>query len=128
MKKTALSMIALFILMLPLCFAQDVKSIGSAQEFDTLLNSGKPVVADFFADWCGPCKRLSPIMHELAKQYGDKVIFVKVDVDQVQDLAARFQISSIPDVRFFKNGKQQEQMVGLADKASYEQAILKVTK
>ncbi len=128
MKKALAQVIVMFSLMLSSGFAEGVKSIGSAKEFDALLTSGKPVVADFFATWCPPCQRLTPILDALAQQYGDKATFVRIDVDQVKELANRFEIKGIPDVRFFSGGKQQEQIVGLSDKGSYEKAILKVTK
>lgn len=81
-----------------------------------VLNSEKLVVVDFYADWCGPCKMLAPIMSQLNEEYGDKIKIVKVNVDQEQSLAMSFQVMSIPTVLFFKNGDIQEKIVGFTGK------------
>ena len=128
MKKMLAQMLMILGMAISVNFAGEVKSIGSAKEFDDLVNAGKPVIADFFATWCGPCKMLAPTIDDLAKTYGDKVTFVRVDVDQVGELATRLQIQSIPDVRVFNGGKQQDQFIGFQDKSVYEKALEKVTK
>lgn len=84
------------------------------------------VVADFYADWCGPCKMLGPLLHEMSDSNKDsEVKFAKINVDSEQDLAQQFDIMSIPTVVFFKNGKKVTQMIGLADKKDYQATIEK---
>ena len=82
--------------------------------------SSLPVVVDFYASWCGPCKRMHPIMEKLAAEYGNKYKFVKVDIDDARGLADRFSVKSIPTFLFFKDGK----LVGTEKGASSESAFL----
>jgi thioredoxin 1 len=84
--------------------------------FKEILNSGKPVVLDFWAEWCGPCRMVSPIIEELAKDYEGKVIIGKVDVDNNDDVVSEFGIRNIPTVLFFKDGKQMDKIVGATTK------------
>ena len=70
-----------------------------------VMNSDKPVLLDFYADWCGPCKMLSPVLHEIAEEKADVLKIGKVNVDEQMELAQRFQVSSIPMLVLFKNGK-----------------------
>lgn len=72
-----------------------------------------PVVVDFYATWCGPCKVLSPRLEKLAGEFSGKIKFVKVNVDEAQKLAGRFQVSAIPTLIFFKNGKVEDRVTGL---------------
>ncbi len=81
-----------------------------------VLSSSVPVVVDFFATWCGPCKMLSPIVEELADEYGEKLRFGKVNVDDERELALKFGISSIPTLLFFREGKLVKSIVGYRDK------------
>ena len=82
------------------------------------------VVADFYADWCGPCKMLGPLMEHLSAENKDAgVKFVKVNVDENQDLASQFDVMSIPTVIFFKDGEMIEQKIGLQEKGDYEEGI-----
>ena len=82
-----------------------------------VLRSDKPVLIDFWASWCGPCRMLSPVISEIAKEYGDKVKVCKVNVDQEGDLAAAFHVSSIPTLVVLKDGKITNSMVGVRPKA-----------
>jgi thioredoxin 1 len=83
-------------------------------EFDTeVVQSPLPVVVDFYATWCGPCKRLSPRLDELAGPLTGKIKFVKINVDEAPALSQRFAIQAIPTLLFFKNGKVVDQIVGL---------------
>ncbi len=82
-----------------------------------VLRSDKPVLIDFWASWCGPCRMLSPVISEIADEYGDKVKVCKVNVDQEGDLAAAFHVSSIPTLVVLKDGKITNSMVGVRPKA-----------
>jgi len=88
--------------------------------FDELVAEGKPMVVDFWATWCGPCKKIGPYIEELAEQYGDQAIIGKVDVDDNDQLAIRFGIRNIPTILFMKNGEIIEKQVGAAPKAALE--------
>lgn len=82
------------------------------EEFDALIKGEKPVVCDFFANWCGPCKMLAPVMEKVATEYEGKAEFVKVDIDQNFELAARYGIMSIPLVAVFKAGEMVDKSLG----------------
>jgi len=77
-----------------------------------VINSGKAVLVDFWAEWCGPCKMISPIIDELAVELGDAVVVGKVEVDNAQALAAKYGVRSIPFLLFFKDGEVKDQIVG----------------
>lgn len=81
-----------------------------------VLHSDKPVLVDFYADWCGPCKMLSPVLHEIAGEKADVLKVGKVNVDEQMELARQFQVSSIPLVVLFKNGKVVARSVGYHSK------------
>ena len=90
-----------------------VKHITAA-EFDAeVTHAARPVVADFYATWCGPCRELAPVVDKLADQYAGKIKFVKVNVDESPKLAAQFQVEGIPALLFFKDGKLAGASVGL---------------
>ena len=82
-----------------------------------VLGSGTPVLVDFWAEWCGPCKMIAPVLDELAGELSGKIKIVKANVEESQDLAAKFHIRSIPTLLVFKAGVVQEQMVGALRKA-----------
>ena len=95
---------------------------GTAFETE-VVQSPTPVLVDFWAPWCGPCKLIGPIVEELAGQYAGKVKVVKVNVDNNQDLAARFGIRGIPTVMIFKGGEVASSFVGLRSKEDLAQAL-----
>jgi thioredoxin 1 len=89
----------------------------SEDSFDiAVIKSPVPVLVDFWATWCGPCKMIAPILDEIAKEQGDKVRIAKIDVDQNPALAARFNIRGIPTMILFKNGEPKETIVGMTGK------------
>jgi thioredoxin 1 len=91
------------------------------------INSGKPVVIDFWATWCGPCIKLGPVVEELAEKYADQVIVGKLNIDENPERAAANRVRNIPTVLFFKDGEMKERSVGLVKLADLEaklQAIL----
>lgn len=90
--------------------------------FESFTNSNNLVVIDFWAEWCGPCRLIAPIIHELAEEYKD-VVFGKVDVDQENDLAVKFGIRNIPTVIFMKNGQILDRIVGAVPKAKFVEKI-----
>ncbi|MFC5050053.1 thioredoxin [Rubritalea spongiae] len=77
-----------------------------------VINSGKAVLVDFWAEWCGPCKMISPIIDELSDEVGDAAVVGKVEVDNAQALAAKYGVRSIPFLLFFKDGEVKDQIVG----------------
>lgn len=101
-----------------------VKHIGEQEFSEEVLKEEGVVVVDFWATWCGPCKMIAPIVDELATEM-DNVKFVKVDVDKNPAVAGKFQISSIPTLMMFKDGKAVDTLVGFRPKAALEEAIKK---
>ncbi len=86
------------------------------QNFDELINSGMPVMIDFGATWCGPCKALAPLVEGIEKEFDGKAVVGTADVDECSELAARFRIRNVPTVLFFKGGEMKDKSVGLVAK------------
>lgn len=84
--------------------------------FEEILAGGKPVVIDFWAEWCGPCRMIGPIIEELAEEYADRVVIGKCDVDENNAVEMKFSVRNIPTVVFLKNGEMVERQVGYASK------------
>jgi len=97
--------------------ADTVLAIQGSRFQDEVVKSDKPVVVDFYADWCGPCKIIAPVIHKLSEEYQGKVKFVKVDTDANQELAMQFGIMSIPTVMFFSKGKVEDIVIGAVPSA-----------
>ena len=95
----------------------------SPDDFNILLGSGKHVVADFWAEWCGPCRRITPIINNLASKYYHEVQFVKINVDRSPSLAQQYNIMSIPTVIFFRNNTVFAKQIGLATPGHFEDLI-----
>ena len=92
--------------------AETVTPIQGSRFQDEVVRSELPVVVDFYADWCGPCKIIAPVIHRLSEEYQGKVKFVKVDTDANQELAVECGIMSIPTVMFFSKGKVEDIVIG----------------
>lgn len=134
MKKFLL--LTLFCLLLIPALGQDVRYLTTAEfkerVFDYTKDSvwhykgDKPCIIDFYATWCGPCKRLAPVMEELAEEYCDSIIIYKVDTDKERELAYYFQISSVPSLLFIPVGDRPQMARGALPKDILQQAIREV--
>ena len=95
----------------------------TSENFASLKAGNLPLVVDFWATWCGPCRMVAPIIEELAKTYEGKVVFGKCDVEECEDLAAEFGIRNIPSILFFKNGEVVDKVIGAQPKAKFVEKI-----
>lgn len=90
---------------------------------EKVYKSDIPVLVDFYADWCGPCKMADPVLEELSEQYKDKISIVKVNVDQNQQTAQKYSVMSIPTTIVFKNGEEVARQTGFSGKENFEEMI-----
>ena len=103
--------------------AENIKSVSENDFKATVLDSQQPVLVDFWATWCGPCKMVAPIVEELAVQYKEKLGFAKVNVDEAPKIASAYNVMSIPTLIVFKGGKPFEQVVGYRPKKDIQKLI-----
>ena len=101
----------------------DIAVIASEQFDSEVVESDLPVVVDFWAEWCGPCKMMGPVLDELAEQFADKVKVCKVDIDKSPDTAERFGIRGVPTLLLFKGGELVDTLVGFKPKGELEKKI-----
>ncbi len=106
--------------------AEGITEINDNDFEKEVLQSDKPVLVDFWAPWCGPCKSIAPIIEELVGSFGDKVKFVKCNVDDNPVTPGKFEIRSIPTLMFFKNGTVEDQIIGMVAKAKLEETINRI--
>lgn len=92
--------------------------------FDKLIQSEKPVLVDFFATWCGPCKMLSPVLKDVKEQLGEQISIIKIDVDKNQQVASQYQVRGVPTMILFQNGKQLWRQSGVLDKNEIVKIVL----
>jgi len=103
--------------------SEHVLHVGDADFESEVINSEQPVLVDFWAEWCGPCKMIAPIVDELAATYAGKLKVVKVDVDQNQQIPRNYAIRGIPTLMLFKGGKVEATQVGAVSKSQLSQLI-----
>ncbi len=97
--------------------------IVQKDEFEKIIKESKPTIVDFFATWCGPCKMLSPILEKVEEDSKGEFNIVKIDVDESYDVAKKYGIMSVPTMIIFKDGDEQEKIVGLRQKNQIEDAV-----
>lgn len=93
------------------------------ENFGSLKNGELPLLVDFWAEWCGPCKMISPILSQLAEEYDGKIVIGKCNVEECEDIAAEYGIRNIPTLLFFKGGQMVDKFVGAGNKAKLQEKI-----
>ena len=95
----------------------------TSENFDALCNTGKPIILDFWATWCGPCRRMAPIIDELADEYEGRAIVGKCDIEDDEDLPMRFGVRSIPTILFIKDGQVVDKQIGACPKSALQEKL-----
>ena len=95
-----------------------ILNVGDKDFKEKILDADRPVLCDFWAEWCGPCKQISPILSELAEEYKDKILVAKVNIDDNPEIPSNYGIMSIPTLILFKNGESIASQIGLVEKSS----------
>lgn len=101
----------------------NMEVVITKENIDVLKNGTLPLVVDFWADWCGPCKVLSPIISQLAEEYDGKIVVGKCNVEDCEELATEFSIKTLPTLLFFKNGQTVDKFIGAANKAKLKEKL-----
>lgn len=107
---------------------ETVPQIEGSRFQDEVVRSSVPVVVDFYADWCGPCRIIAPIMEQLSKEYAGRVKFVKINTDENQELVNQFGIMSIPTVMFFSKGNVEDIVIGAVPASVLKQKLESLAK
>lgn len=100
--------------------------IINSGNYEALAATGKPLVLDFWATWCGPCRRVGPVIEELARDYDGRAVVGKCDVEEDEELTARFGVRNVPTILFIKDGEVRDRQVGAASRAALEEKLLKL--
>ena len=106
--------------------AENILEINDDSFEKLVIESDKPVMVDFWAPWCGPCKAIAPTVEALEKEFGDKISFVKINVDDNPISPSKYGIQAIPTLIFFKNGEVAEQITGMVPKQNLEDVIQRI--